>query len=362
MGRVLLCALLAGCCFWLGLGKEPPSYRVNRAAASAISLPAPQTRPIEAVRVGQRVIARNPELGEAERSTATAVDPATWRKLRLVADNRWEDGTVDPIEVETLQPPEWVAKHGAHVGALVPIPLDLVEMGLPEGLHARVMANDPCPSIEPGPGKVVLTTVNHLNRDVWEVTLTDDQGRSERVRPTGLHKFYSQSRGEWVSTRDLRPCEQLSGLRRPLTVTRVQRIPGVHRVYNMTVEGEHVYHVSTLAVVAHNLNCAERADAAARRHGGIRLEEKGHYRFPSRRAARQAASEIAGNMGRNVEPIHLKDFRGVPPQMKNSMRVIGRSSKDGSVWWRDDFLGHPRFGAGPHINVHVDGIDFHLWY
>ncbi|GAB6188039.1 hypothetical protein [Thermopirellula anaerolimosa] len=256
---VLLCALLAGCCFWLGLGKQSPPQGVRHASAGALALPAPQTRPIEAVRVGQRVLARNPELGETERFASTAVDSATWRKLRLLADNRWEDGTVDPVEVETLQPPEWITRHGARVGALVPIPLDLVEMGLPDGMHARVVANDPCPPIEPGPGKVVLTTVTHLNRDVWELTLTDDRGQRERVRPTGLHKFYSQSRQAWVSVRDLQPGEQLGGIHRPLTVAAVRPIPGVHRVYNMTVEGEHVYHVSPLAVVAHNNECAANA-------------------------------------------------------------------------------------------------------
>lgn len=41
-----------------------------------------------------------------------------------------------------------------------------------------------------------------------------------------------------------------------MIVVGVTRVPGVHRVYNMTVEGEHVYHVSTFGALAHNLGCA----------------------------------------------------------------------------------------------------------
>jgi hypothetical protein len=78
-------------------------------------------RTIENIRVGQRVVTQDRD-GSAER---TAVDPATWRKVALRAEWRWTDGTLDDINVETLQPPEWIAAHHAQVGATVPLPLDL---------------------------------------------------------------------------------------------------------------------------------------------------------------------------------------------------------------------------------------------
>jgi hypothetical protein len=52
-----------------------------------------------------------------------------------------------------------------------------------------------------------------------------------------------------------------------------------------------------------------------------------------------------------ARPIRLSEFEGGPWWTRNSNRVIGRQSADGMVGWRDDFLGHPRFGAGPHVNV-----------
>ncbi len=189
-------------------------------------------------------------------------------------------------------PPDWLAFHdGALVGSTVPIPLDLEEMGLPEGMTAQVTGNEPCPAIDQGPGRVVLTTVNHLNPRVVELTLqvgaggptvpergkdsTAGKNRSrsrsasgdlplETVRPTAHHKFYSETRAQWLSAEDLQPGKHLRGLTGPLQVVSQRPIPGTHRVYNMTVEGEHVYHVSTLGVLAHNM-CAKRAMSLAER-------------------------------------------------------------------------------------------------
>jgi len=133
-------------------------------------------------------------------------------------------------------------------------------------LHARVVANEPCPPIAAGPGSVVLTTVNHLNPDVYSLALADAEGRGETVRPTGLHKFYSADRGHWVNTEELKAGERLRGIDGWLTVTDVRRLPGVHRVYNMTVAGEHVFHVSRLGLVSHNNNpCAQAVPDAPRK-------------------------------------------------------------------------------------------------
>ncbi len=167
----------------------------------------------------------------------------------------WEDGTQDVVAIETLQPPEWIAEYGAEVGATVPLPVDLVEMGLPDDLKGIVLRNGPCPKLETGPGQLVLTTVNHLNRYVLELSLRASDGRHEILRPTGFHKFFSESESAWVSAEDLQDGEILRGVDGPVTVESVERYPGVHRVYNMTVENEHVYRVSNLGVLVHNNRC-----------------------------------------------------------------------------------------------------------
>jgi hypothetical protein len=172
--------------------------------------------------------------------------------VKIVAFQRWVDGTLDDIHVETLQPPEWLASHQVKEGAMVPLPLDLVEMGMPEDLQGEVLAIEPCPPIKAGPGRVVLTTVNHLNAYVLELTVENSQGHRDTIRPTGFHRFYRASDEQWVSAEDLKGEDVLQGQQGLLRVVGNTRVPGVHRVYNMTVEGQHVYRVSSFGALAHN--------------------------------------------------------------------------------------------------------------
>ena len=81
-----------------------------------------------------------------------------------------------------------MAANDARVGAMVPMPLELREIGLPQDLTGEVVANEPCPEIKPGSGRVVLATMNHINADVLELTIRDEHGEQEMVRPTSLHK------------------------------------------------------------------------------------------------------------------------------------------------------------------------------
>jgi len=178
------------------------------------------------------------------------------RKVVLYSEQTWSDGTLDTIHVETLQSPLWLELFDVAVGADVPPPLDLVEMGLPEDLMTTVTAVEPCPQLKPGNGRVVLTTVNHLNNDVWELTAVNAEGRREQLQPTGFHKFYSETRRDWVSTKDIHDNEVIRGRAGPLTIVDSRQIPGTERVYNLTVEGEHVYYVSELGLLAHNNHCA----------------------------------------------------------------------------------------------------------
>ncbi|MGO8753386.1 MAG: putative toxin, partial [Thermoguttaceae bacterium] len=243
---------------------------------------------IETIRVGERVVAHNPDPDSSVRTANLKVDPATWRFLRLQAEDRWPDGTLDVFEVETLQPAEWVEQHRAKPGATVPLPLDLLEMGVREDLPATVVANEPCPPIPSGSGAVVLTTVNHLNPNVFELALADEQGKRDTIRPTGLHKFFSGDRRCWVNTQELKEGERLRSIDGWLTVSSLRRLPGVQRVYNMTVAGEHVYHVSTLGLLSHNvLPCVEVGKAGEEAAGIVKntsridsLTETADYRVP----------------------------------------------------------------------------------
>jgi hypothetical protein len=248
----LAVCLLLTACFGVRSSNAPrraPSPPANEPSRAEIER---SSRAIESIRVGQRVLGRNPELSEVEHSTATAVDPASWRLVRLRASERWRDGRLNTIEVQTLQPLSWIDENDARVGNRIAIPYDLAEIGLPEHLRAEVLSIGPCPVIDEGAGQVVLTTISHLNRHLFELTVADAGGRREVIRPTGFHKFYSVTRHDWIPAADLSRGEELSGIDGPITVATVARRPGTERVYNMTVEGEHVYHVSAAGVLVHN--------------------------------------------------------------------------------------------------------------
>ena len=188
------------------------------------------------------------EYGELE----SAIDPATWKKIHLRSQARWDDGTLDEIHDETLQSPAWLAEHGIRAGSPVPMPLEFIGVDLPADLRADVLSIEPCPPIADGPGRVVQTVVSHLNADVYELTVEAADGRQEIIRPTGGHKMYQADQGRWISASELGVGDHLSGVDGPLKIVGIRKYPGVHRVYNLTVQGEHVYHVSSLGALTHN--------------------------------------------------------------------------------------------------------------
>ena len=265
--------------FWLAACLLVAGFFGLRAIRGPLTLPrderplavAPQatraTTNIEDIRPTHKVEANDPEL--ADDGYETEVDPATWKLVTLQAIEVWPDGTVDDINVQTVQSPAWLAENQVEVGASVPLPLDLVEMGLPATLRAKVLAIDRCRKIPDGPGRVVLTTVNHLNNDVWELKVVDEDGHTTTIQPTGFHKFYSEDRGEWVSACLLEPDEEIRALGRPVTVLTSRHLPGIHRVYNLTVERDHVYYVSDFGALVHNMGCddlVDLTDAKGRKH------------------------------------------------------------------------------------------------
>ena len=92
------------------------------------------------------------------------------------------------------------------------------------------------------------------------------------------------------------------------------------------------------------------AEDIIKKHGG-KFEKETHYRMPNRRAARQAASEIAGNLGNNPKRIEKKDYKGGPKHWEKNNSKIGQQSMDESSGWRDDIPGHTKYGIGPHVNA-----------
>ena len=86
------CLLLASGLLWSGLsGTSNPAQPLHASMIQPTSRMAPTankkfvTKPIRDIRVGDRVLARNPEVSDAERAEAIEPDPATWRHVKTHA-------------------------------------------------------------------------------------------------------------------------------------------------------------------------------------------------------------------------------------------------------------------------------------
>jgi hypothetical protein len=152
------------------------------------------------------------------------------------------------LDIELLRPHLWVASMGAKEGS--DIDLDLPELSAVG--KARVLSVGPCPDINPGEGRVVTGTFAHPPSErIIDVCLA---GSEVPISCTENHHFWSEDRGQFVPAGNLQTGEQVrSADGSTSTVTSISDHPGSRRVFNLEVHVEHVYLVSTIGVVVHNM-------------------------------------------------------------------------------------------------------------
>jgi hypothetical protein len=201
----------------------------------------PRTRPIEAIRVGDRVVAGNPE-GAADEPS---VDSTSTVKLELTLAK-----PDDIVDVVLLRPRAWADTVGARVGGTVN--LDLPELGASG--PAMVTAVGPCPPIKDGDGRVVTGTFHHRSVRVLELVL---EGQSEAIGVTASHPFWSEDQVRFVPAGELREGERLRTMQGQARVASLRLRAGEHPVYNLEVHSEHVYRVADAGILVHNSGCGK---------------------------------------------------------------------------------------------------------
>jgi hypothetical protein len=207
----------------------------------------PQVQPthrlqrIETIRPGQRMLGRNPLREEVERGEEP--EAATWRLIRL----EMRKANSRQMRAEWLRPLPWLEKQQGHVGGRVR--LDLPEMGAVG--WATVIAIDPCPEIEPGPGSVVTGTFQHEPDDnLVDVRV---EGLEAPIGCTDNHPFWSEDRSDFVPVGKLHPGERVrAAALGAVAVVSITPHPRESWVYNLEVQGEHVFQVSEAGVLVHN--------------------------------------------------------------------------------------------------------------
>jgi hypothetical protein len=197
---------------------------------------------IDTIRDGRRFASFSGEETDWFASSPPAsLDPATNRDIRLRLDKP-DGGRVDVTLLRSL---DWIEDYGAHVGGT--IWLDMKEMAV-VGL-AEVLAIEPCPPLEEGKGRLVTGTFHHPSGEVYDLKLASE---SKPLGVTATHPFWSCDRNDWVSAINLRIGETLKTLTGTTHVERITKRPQPEPVYNIEVEGDHVYRVGESGVLVHN--------------------------------------------------------------------------------------------------------------
>lgn len=209
----------------------------------------PWTKPIDQIRVGERVLGRNPLRDEVD-SILEEPNPRSWRRLTLAMEKP-DRGL---LEIELLRSLAWIESKQVRVGGTVWLFLPELDA---EG-DANVLAIDPCPPINPGQGRVVIGTFAHPVSD--NLLNLFVEGADEPIGVTDGHLVWSKTQGRYVPAGELQVDEEVLTFRGDaLRVVSVLPRPGPARVYNLEVQSEHVYHVSSLGILAHN--CSDSLDA-----------------------------------------------------------------------------------------------------
>jgi len=154
------------------------------------------------------------------------------------------------VAIELLRSLDWIEDYGAHVGGSVF--LDMPEMGV-EGL-AEVLAIEPCPPLEEGEGRLVTGTFKHTSGPVYDLKL---ESESKSIGVTATHPFWSVDREAWVSAIDLEIGETLKTLAGTTVVENRSKREEPETVYNIEVEGDHVYRVGESGVLVHNASAGK---------------------------------------------------------------------------------------------------------
>lgn len=201
-----------------------------------------QSRNIEDVRVGDRVVANTRDLDDSY-CWPPEPDPNTWKHICLSFANQERN----KVKVELLRPDDWLREHQIKVGTEVAI--DLREFGCCG--TATVDSVKPCPPIQSGAGCVVTGTyLSEKAEDVYDLAI---EGLETTIGVTSTHPVYSVDRKSFVHAHSLRKGESVrlaKGEARKVTSLRPRH--GSFAVYNLEVHGAHVYHVSALGVLVHN--------------------------------------------------------------------------------------------------------------
>ena len=242
-GLCVSCILLG---LWLGFGRKSFDPATSSAVAEAVATPATPKYKTVAIRdiqpAGYKVLADNPQTPGQATGDFGEFDPKTWRVHRFLMSKPiggW-------LKIGLARPVAWIESVERNDSGQVW--LEFEELGIAD--WATLQATEPCPSDILGEGRLVTGTFEHSSGEVLNLFIAC---KANPIGSTANHPFWSEDRQDFVQAGSLNPGEHLRlADGRTTTLERTEPIAEQLPVYNLEVDGEHVYFVGESGVLVHN--------------------------------------------------------------------------------------------------------------
>lgn len=117
---------------------------------------------------------------------------------------------------------------------------------------AKVLSIADCPPIDPvGHGRVVIGRfVTQKATNLLQLTLDD----GTRITGTTTHPIWSVDDGDWRRMEDFRVGDRVKTLTGDACIAAITSVPAPADVFNIEVDGDHVYRIAECGVLVHNVD------------------------------------------------------------------------------------------------------------
>ncbi|RLS29815.1 MAG: hypothetical protein DWH78_14735 [Planctomycetota bacterium] len=231
---------------WHGFDGKSFDPSTPSPVAKAVATPATPKYKTVAIReiqpAGYNVLADNPQTPGQAAGDFGAFDPNTWqvhRFLQTKPNGGW-------LKIGLARPRAWIESVERNDSGQVW--LEFEELGIAD--WATLQKTEPCPSDILGEGRLVTGTFEHSSGEVLNLFIA---GEATPIGSTANHPFWSEDRQDFVQAGSLNPGEHLRlADGRTTTLEQTEPIAEQLPVYNLEVDGEHVYFVGESGVLVHN--------------------------------------------------------------------------------------------------------------
>ncbi len=209
----------------------------------SLTFPNEQCLAIESIPLGARVASKNPRPWDYDNEFGE-LSPPSWKEVEFEVENA--DGS--RVTMQVLRPNHWLTELQIYEGAEIAIQIaELRTLG-----KARVVNIKACPQIAEGEGSLVTGRfVTHGASGLVEIEFEN----GECLTGTAIHRIWSETKSNWTELGSLTPGELVLSRAGELAVAKVTAIPGKQPVYNLEIDGEHVYEVTEFGILVHNIDC-----------------------------------------------------------------------------------------------------------